>query len=217
MSPAGPFGFTSTKPFRAADGTLCVLDGVPLSLRGSIIKNPGPGANLLTMGDLSKVIQNDWRDDDAPERYDSYTFKVAQRAVLEPAWWKIKSVWSRPRAVVLVDFDYEVVTFSAGPELETFPLPRATAASLYSGFPSDYPIVALLNDVAQTVITAGTPGAGEIKVLGSTVSTPGLTSGDILEIRYVPGFKVLIQATEQAYAGSNDLTRTIDFVETGRQ
>lgn len=208
---AGVWSFTETQPFQ--DDPAVVLDGVILGARGQIEKTPSQGANFLEMGDHSMVIQLDFRDDDLPETLRHYTWRAQQRAVTESAWWKVKEAAAYGKPLVLVDFDYEVEVFTAGPELEVFRLPRPTAKSLWSGFPASYPIVATLNEVAQTVIESGTPASGEVKVLGPTVTTPGLSVGDKLVIRYVPGFYVGITTMPQQNRGSNDVTRDIEFVE----
>lgn len=207
----GVYGFSESKPFQ--DDPAIVLDGVSLNVKSQVDKTPSSGVNLLEMGDHSVVAQFDFRDSDLPETLRRYTWKFPQRAVSEAAWWKVKEISAGSSPVVLVDFDYEVEVFSAGPELETFRLYRATAKSLWSGFPSSYPIIVTLNGVAQTVIESGTPGSGEVKVLGSTVTTPGLTVGDKLVVRYVPGYYVVVTSIPQQYRGSNDLTREIELAE----
>lgn len=208
----GPFGFTETKPFQ--DDPLCVVDGVAINVRSELTKTPSPGVNVIDMEDGSAVASPaQFVDNDLPETVRKYTFKVPMRAVGETAWWKLKALAGRGRPFWLIDFDYEPETFSAGPELETFRLPRATAASTWASFPGTYPIVATLNDVAQTVISAGTPASGEVKVLGSTVSTPGLVNGDLLVVRYVPAYWVVITEIPQSNRGSNDLSREITMVE----
>lgn len=209
--PSGYFGFTETKPFQ--DDPACVVDGVAINVRSELTKTPSLGANVIGMEDGSMVVQQEFRDDDLPETLRNYTFKVPMRAVNEEAWWKLKALAGRGRPFWLIDFDYEPETWSAGPQLETFRLPRATAASTWASFPATYPIVATLNDVAQTVISAGTPASGQVKVLGSTVSTPGLVNGDLLVVRYVPAYWVVITEIPQTYRGSNDLTREITMVE----
>lgn len=207
----GPWGFTATKPFQGE--SLLVVDGVTVNVRGQIEKTPSLGVSVIGMEDRSMVAQQSFRDSDLPEDPRSYAFKFQQRAVTEEAWWKFKQLASRGRPFWLIDYDYEPETFSAGPELETFRLPRATAASTWASFPATYPHVAFLNDASQTVVTAGTPTTGEIKILGSTVSTPGLVSGDLLVVRYVPAYWVVITGIPQSFAGSNDLTRSIEMVE----
>lgn len=209
--PNGYLGFTATKPFQ--DDPACVVDGVAINVRSELGKTPSLGANVIGMEDGSMVVQPEFRNNDLAENQRNHTFKVPQRAVSEAAWWKLKALASRGRPFWLIDFDYEMETFSAGPELETFRLPRATAASTWASFPTTYPIVATLNDVAQTVISSGTPATGEVKVLGSTVSTPGLVNGDLLVVRYVPAFWVVITEIPQTYRGSNDLTREITMIE----
>lgn len=211
MSAKGYFGFTETKPFR---DQVCVLDGVEIFVRGQMDKTPSQGANILQMADKSTVTQIDFRDSDLPEILEFFSFKVPQRAVTEEAWWKLKKVKAYGRPVVLIDFDYEQVVFTAGPELTTFRLPRATAASLWAGFPITYPIVADINGTPQTVLDTGSPSTNEIVVSGNGVLTPGLTTGQKLSVRYVPGYYVSIVSMPQSNRGSNDLTREIELVES---
>lgn len=208
----GPFDFTTTKPFQ--DDPLCVLNGLTINARSSMTKTPSAGANVVEMFDNSRQVQLDYRDSAYPEVLQFYSFHTGQRAVTETAWWAAKEATKRGRPLVLIDYDYEVEVFIAGPELENFRLPRATAKSLWSGFPITYAPYVTLNGAAQTVVESGTPGAGEVKIVGAAATTPALTVGDELIVRYVPGFYVVITEMPQDFAGSNDLTRSLTFVET---
>lgn len=200
-----------SQPFQ--DDPPIVLDGITINCRVPITKNRTTGANLLGMADGSTVVQIDWRDAPLPEKVRFYEFSFAQMAVAEEAWWKLDELDGLGRPFVLIDFDYETATFSAGPELTTFKLPRATAASLWAGFPTSYPPFITLNGDAQTVIDTGTPSTGEVKLVGSVVTTPGLANGDILKVLYVPAYYVVVKSESQANSGGGKVDRTWTLTE----
>lgn len=206
----GYFGFPTTQPF--IDG--CLLDGVLLRPRNAVVKTPSYGANSIRMFDGSGIYQLDYRDGGKPEMMDFFSFAIEQRAIVENVWRKLQQVQAYGRPVWFIYFDYEYVAFSAGPEFQNFTLPRPTGKSALASFPlSRYPHNATLNGVAQTIIEAGTPIAGQVKILGNAVTVPTLNQGDVLIIGYVPAYSVAVTTGPDTFRGSNDLARTAILTE----
>jgi hypothetical protein len=117
-----------------------------------------------------------------------------------------------------VPWDQEVEPFLAGVSLSAWVLPRPTALSILDAGDhpdvTSYPILAWLDGVEQDVIATGTPGTGEVKVVGRDVTTPTLTAGQLLVVRYVPAYYVAVtQYGPQRLDAYNQLTKSAVLTE----
>lgn len=215
MSPElGYAGFEDPPLFGAApifDGVQ--LTGIPLPLE----KNPSWGAHLLQHASGDVTLQIDYRADVDPATLDRYEFTFPLRATDQTNWWNLERVRKGGRRVYLVTFDAEEEVFDVGVSLAAFRLPRPPASSVLSvvTFPdlASVPILAWLDDVEQDVISSGTPAEGEVKVVGRDVTTPTLTAGQVLRIRYVPAYLVAVSALPQRLSQFNALDRQVTLSE----
>lgn len=82
-----------------------------------------------------------------------------------------------------------------------------------------YPPAALLDGTPQTIVTSGTPGAGEVKILDSSgyenVTTPTLDPATYtwLQVRYHPLMLVDVTAISEVYEDHNGLNFEISLSE----
>lgn len=104
----------------------------------------------------------------------------------------------------------------------TFSLGRELAINRIAGFDtSRFPTKAWLlpaggSRTEQTVITSGTPTAGEVKVTNSgSVEIPSGLDGDQLEIAYYPAYTVMVTITDYTPRGHNDQVSSVVVTEVG--
>jgi hypothetical protein len=193
------------------------LDGQYVHEAGIVprTKTPAAGAAMLPMADGGTLYQVPLADTTgvSPFIVSAYRWPLDLQADTEAGWFLLESCSKRGAAVELIDFDYEVESFTAGPSTTSFILPRPTASSAWAGFPtSEYPTQAYVNGVAQTVVESA-PGAGEVQVVGRNVTTPALSNGDVLEIHYVAAFQVVVPPLPTRLARFGDLVMTVELTE----
>ena len=200
-----PFG----RPWRI-DGA----DLRPLGIR-PFDKQPAEGAIPIPMADGRTVLQVHWRGAGEAVVGGAYRWPFEIRADDEAEHYRLRALAKLGRPVSLIDWEYEVEVFVAGDSLTSFTLPRPTASSQWGGFPvSEYPTKAYVNAVEQTVV-ATTPGAGEVQIAGAAVTTPALTAGDRLEIRYVPWYTVAVGPLPRSLRAHGDYALTGELLEVG--
>lgn len=202
---------------RSPFGNPLRLDGQYLHESGVIPldKQPSPGASVIPMADGGSVYQVPLHDLEGkkPAIVSAYRWPLAIQADTEVGWYLLLGISRRGSSVPLVDFDYEVETFIAGPSTTSFTLPRPTAISAWSSFPElEYPIKAYLNGVEQTVV-ASSPSAGEVQIATRAVTTPALSAGDRLEIHYVPSYQVIAAPPSRTLRAFGDLSAVTELVE----
>lgn len=211
MSQPGYVNFAESPVF----GSLPILDGVQLSsMYFPVQRTPSGGAHLLEHANGAVTVQIPYYGGDQPLAKDRYEFTLNFDARDEATWWMLERTRKRREPVYFVSFDQEEELFRAGVSLTAFELPRPLASSVVTHDDlDDYTTLAWLDDVAQDVISTGTPNAGEVKVVGRDVTTPTLTAGQVLRIRYLPAYYVMVADLPQTLAGFNDLSRQATLVE----
>lgn len=113
-----------------------------------------------------------------------------------------------------IDYGYETDVWVAGTEVTAFTLTRNPAEVEWAGFPtSEYPKRSFVNGVEQTVVSGSSPSAGQVALSGRTLTTVGLSVGDVLELRYVPAYQVVVSELPVSLAGSNDLVASGEIRE----
>lgn len=103
-------------------------------------------------------------------------------------------------------------TFEVAAGINTLTLTRTEAKGATGFNATAHPNTAFLNQTSQTVVAA-TPSAGQIQIVGTTVTTPTLVAGDVVEIVYYPSFTVGVQGIPQAFIGFNLAERDITLWE----
>lgn len=200
-----PFG----RPWRLDDLDLDTLGVLPFD------KEPNEGLIPIPMGDGRTAIQGIWRGQGEASIGGAYRWPFVIQARSETETYKLRALAKTPRASGFIDWEYEIEVFVAGDSLTTFTLPRPTASSQWGSFPtSEYPTKAFLNGAEQTVVVTA-PSAGEVQIAGSAVTTPTLTAGDILEIRYIPWYRVVVGPIRRSLARYNDYPQTGEILEVG--
>lgn len=191
------------------------IDGSTMNdIPGPIEREPSFGANVLIAFSGTATVQLDYRGGDHPETFQHFQWPIEVQAGVEADWYLLGKLARKGWPVYFIDFGPEQEVFVAGVELTDFILPRPTAKSIMTGFPSGvYPVQAFLNEVAQTVIESGSPSAGEVKVVGAAVTAPTLSDGDELEIRYVPAYSVVVSDLGDSYDDYNNKVREYLVIE----
>lgn len=196
-------------------GSLPLLDGVQLSsMYFPVTKTPSGGAHLLEHMNGDVTVQIPYYGSTEPLGKDRYEFGLNFDSRDEATWWLLERTRKRREPVYFVSFDQEEELFVAGVSLDAFTLPRPLASSVVTHAAlDDYTPLAWLDDVAQDVVDTGTPNSGEVKIVGRDVTTPTLSAGQVLRIRYVPAYYVMVAELPQTLAGYNDLARQATLVE----
>lgn len=214
MSPELGYAYFAESPIY---GTAPILDGVPWSgLPRPLRKVPSGAAHVLQHASGDVTLQLDYRDAVDPDGDSHYSWPLVVQAREEAIWWLIERLWKSRRIVYWIPWGQEEESFTAGVSLDTFRLPRIPASAV-SDHPDvgSYPTLAWVDDVAQTVIASGTPGAGEVKVVGRIVTTPALTVGQVLRIRYAPAYEVaLTECGAEEVSQFNEVSRPVTLTET---
>lgn len=193
------------------------LDDIDLDTLGVLPfdKEPNEGLIPIPMGDGRTAIQGIWRGQGEASIGGAHRWPFVIQARYEAESYKLRALAKTPRVAGFIDWEYEVEVFVAGDTLTSFILPRPTASSQWGSFPtSEYPTRAFLNGTEQTVV-ATAPGAGEVQIAGTAVTTPTLTAGDILEIRYVPWHRVVVGPISRSVQRYNDLLLSGEILEVG--
>ena len=187
MSPAPGYAYFTESPIY---GGFPLLDDVPLDcLPFPVEKLPGPGVHVLTHANGTSTLQVPYQDDTSPEETGAYEFRFELAARTEGVWWHVEKLWKQHARFYFIPWAQEEEVFLVGVSLTTFELPRTAADAVSEhGDIASYPTLAWLDDVAQTVIASGAPGTGEVKVVGRDVTTPTLTAGQVLRVRYLPEY-----------------------------
>lgn len=200
-----PFG----RAWRLDDTDLDTLGVLPFD------KEPSEPRVPIPMGDGRTAIQGIWRGQGEASIGGAYRWPFTIQARSEDESYKLRALAKTPRAVGFIDWEYEVEVFVAGDSLTSFILPRSTASSQWGSFPtSEYPTKAFLNGTEQTVV-ATAPSAGEVQIVGADVTTPTLNVNDILEIRYIPWYTVVVGQISRSLARFNDYVLTGEILEVG--
>lgn len=194
------------------------LDGRDLDSLGVVPlnKEPAIGAVPYQTADGGTGHQVHLVDDTGkyPNTVMAYRWPLTFQAREEGTWYWLLSVSRRGQAVSWIDYGYESDVWVAGTELASFTLTRTPAEDEWAGFPSaDYPKRAFVNGVEQTVVSGSSPSAGQVALSGRTLTTTGLSVGDVLELRYVPSYQVVVSELPTSLAGSNDLTASGEIRE----
>lgn len=193
------------------------LDGVYVHETGIVPldKEPSPGAATIPMADGGTIYQCPLHDLEGqkPPIVTAYRWPLQVQADTEEGYYLLLGLSRRGAAVELIDFDFEVESFTAGLSTTSFTLPRTPASAAWASFPTaDYPTRAFVDGVEQTVV-ATAPGAGEVQIVGTAITTPALSPGAILTIRYVPAYSVVVSPPARRLARFNDLSLVFDLVE----
>jgi hypothetical protein len=179
-------------------------------------KVPAEGAIPIAMADGRTVLQVHYRGTGDPVISGAYRWPFDLRpADDEEEHYRLRALAKLGRPVSLIDWEYEIEVFVAGDSLSSFTLPRPTAKSQWGGFPAgEYPTAAYVNGAAQAVVEVA-PGAGEVQIVGSAVTTPALTAGDRLEVRYIPWYQVGVGPLARSLAAHNVYVVSGELLEVG--
>lgn len=210
----GPTSWTSS-PFSGKP----ILGGVVLATADPLQSRPrNNGANILDMADGSSVIQLGFSANDGPENASFWEWRFDQLGVVEGDWDAFTDKVALGRAVYWIPYQVETEAFVAVSGATSFTLRRPTAVSQYPSFnTTTFPTRALLNGVEQTVIDTGTPSAGEVKIVGTAITTPALVAADELIVRYYPAYAVVLPNLAINYPRQGELRRQVELVETNLQ
>ncbi len=195
-----------------------ILDGVQLSQAFAATRVPQKGhVNVLGTADLGTIVQIVYRGSVTPLGSAYYQWAWSQRASDETGWLAVQTVISRSRPVWFVPHDIVTESFEAAASQTSFTLGRYIANAKEPLFDNTSNIHrVLLDGVVQTLVASG-PSAGEAVIPGKTVTTPALTVGQKLEVRYYPAYAVILPPPSQALLAFNALDRQLVALETPLQ
>lgn len=125
---------------------------------------------------------------------------------------KLDSLRSRGLPFKLIPHATASETFELAAGINALTLTRGEARGATGFNATTHPNKAFLNGASQTIVAA-TPTAGQIQIVGSTVTTPTLLAGDAVEVVYYPSFDVGVQGIPQAFIGFNLAERDITLWE----
>lgn len=178
------------------------------------------GSRMLTSVGGTEIVQRRWLASKAPVNVRSIPIRL-QMNVKDEADYRLFLLHGQRG--VAVEF------FPDWPWIEEWYIPAMTAGQTTwepaRKFPWDLagidhstrPPRVYKDDVSQTIVTTGTPGAGEAKVpiVGGfdVVTTPSGITGTWLRLEYAPVFTVLINEVGMAYEQHNRLVFEVNAVE----
>lgn len=152
-------------------------------------------ASIITMHSGRSLVQVPYLDAGQAEAHGAYyRFRFAHDAYEEEDWYALLAIAKGPQPVYLIDYDTEPEVFIAGPELDSFTLPRPTAVSVFPGFAAAGLGARAFLDGVELDEVAGAPGAGEFRLTASAVEVATLTAGQVLEVRYYPAYQVAAES-----------------------
>lgn len=212
----GPAEDWQSKPFAQPP----VLGGVVLSVGSPLAtRSRKAGAQLLEMANGSVVIQLPFTDVGGAENPAYREFRFDQVGVVEADWYDaVDDLLALGQSQWFIPYTVETEAFVAFGGQTTFSLTRPTAVSQYVSFDTvEFPARAFLNGTEQTVISSGTPAAGEVKIVSAAITTPALVAADRLVVRYYPAYAVVLSNPPLDAPAYNDINRSVQLIETALQ
>lgn len=179
------------------------------------------GATILPTVANTDIAQLRWLGGNAPTNLNPMSLDVEVQITNETDYW----IFQRAAALgipVTIFFDYWIADYWYIPGKAsgqtTWITSRLLPWSLDGISHATRPPAALVDGVAQTIVTTGTPGTGEVKVPTSggdygTITTPSGLTGTYLELRYPPIFLVVMKNMGNSYRNHNDLRFSVSLVE----
>ena len=182
------------------------------------------GPTIIPMESGNTILQNRWNAGSGPMNLAPLSFAMSMSICTEDDFFTLMRLASRQLAVPLwFDFELPDIWYIPGrystsqivwytSRLIPWTLPTITAVTK--------PPKVFIDDTEQTVLTSGTPGAGEV-VLSDTptndgavqivrrpwgvLTTPASLSGTFLELRWRPQILAVLSNVQFDYAVHNDL------------
>jgi hypothetical protein len=185
---------------------------------------PSPGVTLDMLGNIN-IEQMLWIEGDAPVNLGA-KFNMQLNMVLaqEDDYWKFRELQETGIPAEFW-FDYPVADRWYIPGMESgqteWKTSRKSPWTAVTGITqTSHPPDAYIDGVQQTIITSGTPAAGEVKVPNTsgylTIETPVLTPGTDtwLVLRYHPVMYMKLQELRVDWATHNRLLVSMELLET---
>lgn len=211
---SGPINFT--QPLHAE---AIILDGIQLDGAMAYTRQTrGAAVSVLETVNRGSIIQMRYTEAGASLVGGYYNFSWNHRAEDEASWNVIRSVINRGRSVWMVTYDTAFEAFEAAAADTEFTLRRPIADTTKAPpfDPLNFKNEVYLDGVAQTIVTTP-PGAGEVTISERTVTTPALSGGEVLEVRYYPAYAVFLPDGNLNFRAFNLTDRQVQAIETPLQ
>lgn len=189
-----------------------IIDGVQFQGAELSMVTVAGGTHRLTTASGKSILQRAFLAVGREVAPSFFQFSWTQDWSSETEVRKLDSLASRGISFKLIPHVTVSETFEVAAGINTLTLTRDEAKGATGFNATTHPNAAFLNGTTQLVV-AVTPSAGEIQIVGSTVTTPTLVAGDVVEIVYYPSFTVGVQGIPQAFQGFNLAERTITLWE----
>jgi hypothetical protein len=201
---------------QAPYGDPCILGGITYAgIPQPLEREPTVRASRVVMRSGRVVMMVPVAEDGAPlQGGGHWRWSFALQADQEELWYHLGRLWRRAEAADWVDYGYDQGQWIGVAAVASYTLPRPPADGAVAGFPAvEYPPLVKVDGVDQTVV-AGTPAAGEAQVTATALVLGTVPAGgEVVELRYVPVYRVVVSAVPETLPAFGDLSGQVVLVE----